>query len=72
MFFVQNLWRDEAFSVVMSGQSVGNIIQSTAADFNPPLYYLILHYWMLIFGSSEIAIRSLSLLFYTLTIFVIF
>ena len=72
MFFVQNLWRDEAFSVVMSAQSIGNIIQSTATDFNPPLYYLILHYWMLIFGSSEIAIRSLSLLFYTLTIFIIF
>ena len=71
-FFVQNLWRDEAFTFVLSEQSVGNILKSTAADFNPPLYYLVMHYWMMIFGSSEVAMRSLSLVFYVLTIFIMF
>lgn len=71
-FFIQNLWRDEAFTVLMSEQSVGEILQTTATDFNPPLYYLFMHYWMLIFGTSEIAVRSVSLLFYVLTIFIMF
>jgi len=71
-FFVQNLWRDEAFTFLLSEQSIGKIVQTTAADFNPPLYYIVIHYWMLIFGSSEIAMRTVSLLFYVLTIFIMF
>ncbi len=71
-FFVQNLWRDEAFTFLLSEQSIGKILQTTAADFNPPLYYIFMHYWMLIFGSSEIAMRSVSVFFYVLTIFFMF
>lgn len=29
---------------------------------NPPLYFLILHVWMMLFGDSAMAVRSLSLL----------
>lgn len=71
-FFVDNLWRDEAFSFVMASKPPIEIIQSTASDFNPPLYYLLLKIWMLFFGSSEIALRSLSLVFFLLTIYVIY
>jgi len=71
-FFVQNLWRDEAFTFLLSKQSIGELLQTTAADFNPPLFYVFMHYWMLIFGSSEIAMRTVSLLFYVLTIFIMF
>ncbi|KKQ36627.1 MAG: hypothetical protein US54_C0061G0001 [Candidatus Roizmanbacteria bacterium GW2011_GWA2_37_7] len=72
LFFVQNLWRDEAFTYLMSQQSIGDILRTTAADFNPPLYYLFMHAWMLMFGSSEIAMRTVSLLFYVLTIYIMF
>lgn len=63
LFFVQDLWRDEAFSVLLSERSFGEIIQLTVRDFSPPLYYILLKYWMLLWGTSEVAIRSLSLVF---------
>ncbi len=70
-FFVQDLWRDEAFSFFMASQSIGEIIRTTAADFSPPLYYLVLHYWMQMLGTSEVAMRSLSLGFHLLTCYVL-
>mgnify|MGYP000667840667 CR=1 FL=1 len=71
-FFAQSLWRDEAFSYFLAKKNIFEIIFLTAKDFNPPLYYLLLHFWIKIFGSSEIAIRSLSLVFYWATIYVVF
>ena len=32
-------------------------------DGSPPLYYLLLHGWMAIFGETEAATRALSLVF---------
>jgi len=72
VFFVQNLWRDEAFSYLMAVQPVGEILRTTALDFNPPLYYLLLHWWIELFGSSEVALRSLSLVFFAATAVCIF
>ena len=72
LFFVQNLWRDEAFSYVLAIRSIPEILKLTAGDFNPPLYYILLHYWMLLFGSSEIAMRSLSFIFFLGTIYIVY
>ncbi|MBI2309800.1 glycosyltransferase family 39 protein [Candidatus Collierbacteria bacterium] len=44
------------------------IIKTVAKDTSPFLHPLILHYWMNIFGTSEVAIRSLSFIFYFLTV----
>jgi len=71
-FFIQSFWRDEAFSYLLAKKNVLEILTLTAKDFNPPFYYLVLHFWMKIFGSSEIALRSLSLLFYVLTLYILF
>src|SRR5690606_29600904 len=71
-FFVMDLWRDEAFSFVMAQQSVLDIIKTTAVDFNPPLYYILLRFWMILFGSSEVAMRSLSLIFFGATVYLMF
>jgi len=58
----RSLWIDEVYSISMRGaMSFGEII-TTTADPHPPLYYLTLHTWMLVFGDSPIAARSLSLL----------
>lgn len=70
-FLTQSFWRDEAFTFLLAQQSVWQILISTAKDFSPPLHYLLLHFWMMIFGSSEIALRSISLIFFYATIYVV-
>lgn len=71
-FLTQTFWRDEAFSYFMAKKNIVEIIFLTARDFNPPLYYFLLHFWIKIFGSSEIAMRSLSIIFFWGTIYVAF
>ncbi|HUZ76334.1 MAG TPA: glycosyltransferase family 39 protein [Chloroflexota bacterium] len=59
----QSFWQDEGFSVSLSGSSVGYILQqSFTVEPNPPLYFLLLHFWRLPAGSTEYAIRFLSLI----------
>ncbi|OGK31566.1 hypothetical protein A3F29_01255 [Candidatus Roizmanbacteria bacterium RIFCSPHIGHO2_12_FULL_33_9] len=63
-FLTQSLWRDEAFSYLMAKESISNIFVLSANDFTPPIHSLMLKFWIWIFGSSEIALRSMSLVFY--------
>jgi len=72
IFLVQSFWRDEAYSYFLAKKNVLEIVALSLKDFSPPLYYLILHYWIGLFGGNEIALRSLSLMFFWATIFVIF
>lgn len=37
---------DDAFSILLSARSLGDIVTGTAADTMPPLYYFMLHFWM--------------------------
>src|SRR5574341_1041767 len=59
LYFTQSLWRDEAFSVLIAQRPLGFIMRNLGIE--PPLYYLALHFWIKLFGMSEIAVRSLSL-----------
>lgn len=59
----QSIWQDEAYSVVLARQDVGTIIQTQVEDSSPPLYYLLLHAWIRLFGDSEFCARLLSALF---------
>lgn len=68
----QSLWRDEAFSALLSEKSPLEIIRLTMHDASPPLYYILLHYWVIFFGNNEVVLRSLSLLFHFLTVIVVF
>lgn len=65
----QSLWLDEATQVILSSTSVKNIILQRGADFHPPLSYILLHFWMY-FGTGEIWLRLLSVIFGVLTIYV--
>lgn len=71
-YLTEGIWRDEAFSYLLAKHSFIEIIFLTVKDFNPPLYYFLLHIWMSLFGTSEIAMRSLSLFFYVIGVFCIY
>lgn len=70
--FTQPLWRDEAFTFFMSIQNFWGIISATAKDFSPPFYYLFLHFWIKIFGPSEISLRTPSLIFFLLLVLTVY
>ncbi|MCP1505013.1 putative membrane protein [Pseudomonas marginalis] len=62
------VWYDEAFSVGISALSPEAIWFHTGRDVHPPLYYLLLHGWMELFGKGPLAIRSLSAIAGILTV----
>lgn len=63
-----SFWLDEAYSWTMATQySFAEIIDRTARDFHPPLYFMLLKCWIAIFGDSEVAQRMLSVLLDELT-----
>lgn len=71
-YLIQSLWRDEAFSYFMARPHPFAVIVNTANDFNPPLYYLLLHYWMQLVGKSDVGLRFLSFLFHIATVFIMY
>ena len=58
----KSLWLDEAFSLELASRSLRQILTNTS-EINPPLYYALLHGWIARFGISEVALRSLSVVF---------
>ncbi|WP_223489166.1 glycosyltransferase family 39 protein [Pseudomonas sp. A-RE-19] len=56
------IWYDEAYSLLLAEGSPAYIWATTARDVHPPLYYVLLHFWMLLFGNGVLAARSLSAL----------
>ena len=69
----KGMWLDETFSVWLANQSVVDMLQwIVKIDQHPPLYYLLLHYWIALFGDTPYAARLLSALFGTATIPIIY
>src|SRR5258705_3967471 len=60
----KSLWLDEAYSVLVAKQHFSEMLVSLRHDTHPPLYYLLLSIWTKLFGDVEIALRSLSGVFY--------
>ena len=56
----QSLWADEGNSVALARRGFAEIAQRTAFDIHPPFYYWLLKLWIVVFGDSEIGLRSLS------------
>jgi hypothetical protein len=61
-------WIDEGLSVGIADRPLGDIPEALRKDGSPPLYYMLLHFWLDLAGSSEEGVRSLSLLFALLAI----
>ncbi|EIK98227.1 hypothetical protein PMM47T1_03149 [Pseudomonas sp. M47T1] len=56
------IWCDEGSSLVISQYDPAQIWVHAAHDVHPPLYYLILHGWMSLFGDGMFSIRVISAL----------
>lgn len=65
-------WIDEGLTVGLSRAPLAEIPELLRGDGSPPLYYLLLHLWTALAGTGEVATRSLSLLFATVTVPVAF
>lgn len=57
------LWLDEALSVNIAKLPLSELPAALRQDGAPPLYYLLLHGWMAVFGTSTTAVRALSAVF---------
>jgi len=55
-----DLWLDEALTVNIARLPVHEIPSFLRRDGAPPLFYVLLHYWIGWFGTSDVAVRSLS------------
>ena len=69
----KGMWLDETFSVWMASHSVVDILHwIVRIDQHPPLYYLLLHYWIALNGDTPYYVRLLSVLFGAGTIPIIY
>jgi uncharacterized membrane protein len=68
----ESLWLDETISVRYSQGSLQTLFNFLSEDVHLPLYFLILWGWIKMFGTSELAVRSLSAVFGLLAVFAIY
>ena len=59
-FTLSDLWLDEALTVDVARLPLHELPNALKHDGAPPLYYVLLHFWMRVFGQGDFAVRSLS------------
>lgn len=68
----QSFWNDEGNSARLSERSLDLIIEGTASDIHPPLYYILLRGWRELLGEHEFGLRSFSAFTGLLTVAAVF
>jgi mannosyltransferase len=69
----QSFWFDEAVTVDLVSRPFGEMLREIPdSESTPPLYYAVAWIWAQLLGTGEIALRSLSALFGTLTVGVVY
>lgn len=71
-YLTRGFWGDEAWTSLISQLPYLQMLKTTAADFHPPGYYTVVEFAYLFLPPTEIATRSISIVFYLLTIFMVF
>jgi hypothetical protein len=61
-------WVDEGLSVGIADRPITDIPGVLRQDGSPPVFYMLLHLWIRLFGTGEAATHALSLLLATATI----
>lgn len=67
-----DIWHDEGYTAAIIQQPINDIIAITTTDVHPPLYYLLMHIWQLIFGNLAAALRGFSVVCGVATIALLF
>jgi len=68
LLWQRGLWFDEAFSWRLTRFSWPEMIERSARDVHPPLYYIALKLWTLAFGDSPMTLRSLSVAWFAVAL----
>lgn len=63
-----NLWVDEFATLQMIQGSFADVVDACIRDIHPPLYFILLKGWSLVFGESDMALRALSVLFASVSV----
>ncbi|MDX1798432.1 MAG: glycosyltransferase family 39 protein [Candidatus Lokiarchaeia archaeon] len=63
---------DEPFTIFFSQQSLDELFELFQHENNPPFHFLLMHFWMKVFGTSVFSVRFLSVLFGALTVIPIY
>ena len=58
-----SFWFDEAFAVHFASMDIPRMLSYLKFENNPPLYFIVLHFWMKLFGYAELTVRMLSMAF---------
>lgn len=58
----ESFWLDEVATTIEAKQSIPQLLTIGRLD-QPPAYFLPMHFWLQIFGPSEVSLRSFSALF---------
>ncbi|MFM7404485.1 MAG: glycosyltransferase family 39 protein, partial [Erythrobacter sp.] len=67
-----SLWGDEIASTVFAREPVWRLWSDwIIRETNPPLFYTILHYWILVFGQSDVTVKLLATIFGVANIIVV-
>lgn len=68
LIFNRNIWTDEAYTMeLVRENNFWGIVKNTAKDVHPPLYYLIVKCFVLVFGDAFYVYKAVSVIPMTLT-----
>lgn len=71
-YLTRGFWGDEAWTSLISQLPYLSMLKTTAADFHPPAYYTVVELWYKIFPETEVSTRLISVIFYFLTVFLVY
>src|SRR3989344_5497331 len=71
-YLTRGFWGDEAWTSLISQLPYKDMLKTTASDFHPPGYYTIVELVYKFLPPTELVTRSISIIFFLLTLFMVF